>query len=107
MNEIILEISALFIAIFCMADCLKRSKKLYIPENTTWVKKLKDQHFVYLVLLSTLMISAVTSVAEVIVENYFKVDSLLLLNILNELYFLCHNTLAALFTVYIEYDWCR
>ena len=101
MNEIILEISALFIAIFCMADCLKRSKKLYIPENTTWVKKLKDQHFVYLVLLSTLMISAVTSVAEVIVENYFKVDSLLLLHILNELYFLCHNTLAALFTVYI------
>ena len=61
MNEIILEISALFISLFCMSDCLKRSRKLYIPENLKWVKKLKDQHYVYLVLLITLMISSVTS----------------------------------------------
>ena len=64
-----------------MADCLKRSKKLYIPENTPLVKKLKDQHFVYLILLVTLMISAVTSVMEVIIENYFKVNNSLFLNI--------------------------
>ena len=101
MNEIILEISALFISLFCMTDCLKRSKKLYIPENTNWVKKLKDQHFMYLVLLVTLMVSAVTSVTEVIIENYFKVGNPFILNLLNELYFFFHNTLSTVFTVYI------
>ena len=101
MNEIILEISALFISLFCMTDCLKRSKKLYIPENTNWVKKLKDQHFMYLVLLVTLMVSAVTSVTEVIIENYFKVENPFILNLLNELYFFFHNTLSTVFTVYI------
>ncbi|MBO4421706.1 MAG: response regulator [Lachnospiraceae bacterium] len=101
MNEIILEISALFISLFCMTDCLKRSKKLYIPENTNWVKKLKDQHFMYLVLLVTLMVSAVTSVTEVIIENYFKVGNPFILNLLNELYFFFHNTLSTIFTLYI------
>ena len=101
MNEIILEISALFISLFCMTDRLKRSKKLYIPENTNWVKKLKDQHFMYLVLLVTLMVSAVTSVTEVIIENYFKVGNPFILNLLNELYFFFHNTLSTIFTLYI------
>ena len=101
MNEIILEISALFISLFCMTDCLKRSKKLYIPENTNWVKKLKDQHFMYLVLLVTLMVSAVTSITEVIIENYFKVGNPFILNLLNELYFFFHNTLSTIFTLYI------
>ncbi|MCR4992509.1 MAG: response regulator [Lachnospiraceae bacterium] len=101
MNEIILEISALFISLFCMTDCLKRSKKLYIPENTNWVKKLKDQHFMYLVLLVTLMVSAVTSVTEVIIENYFKVGNPFILNLLNELYFFFHNTLSTIFLLYI------
>lgn len=101
MNEIILEISALFISLFCMTDCLKRSRKLYIPENLKWVKKLKDQHYVYLVLLITLMISSVTSVTEVIIENYFNVQHPFILNLINEIYFLFHNTLSMLFTVYI------
>ena len=101
MNEIILEISALFISLFCMTDRLKRSKKLYIPENTNWVKKLKDQHFMYLVLLVTLMVSAVTSITEVIIENYFKVGNPFILNLLNELYFFFHNTLSTIFTLYI------
>ena len=101
MNEIILEISALFISLFCMTDCLKRSRKLYIPENIKWVKKLKDQHYIYLVLLITLMISSVTSVSEVIIENYFNIQNAFVLNLLNELYFIFHNTLATLFTIYI------
>ena len=101
MNEIILELSALFIALFCLIDCLKKRKALYLPIPAGWDKKLKDQHFSYLVLLVTLMISAVSSCFEVLLENYFSLSSPILLNILNEIYFVFHQVISFAFTLYI------
>ena len=101
MNEIILELSALCIALFCLVDCLKKRKALYLPVPSGWDGKLRDQHFSYLVLLVTLMISAVTSCLEVLLENYFSLNNPFLLNILNEIYFVFHQVISFVFTLYI------
>jgi signal transduction histidine kinase/CheY-like chemotaxis protein/HPt (histidine-containing phosphotransfer) domain-containing protein len=101
MNEIILELSALFIALFCLMDCLKKRKRLYLPIPSGWDNKLRDQHFTYMVLLVTLMISAVTSCLEVLLENYFSLSGPFILNLLNEIYFVFHQFISFVFTLYI------
>ncbi|MCR4625771.1 MAG: response regulator [Lachnospiraceae bacterium] len=101
MNEIILELSALFIAVFCLVDSLKKRRQLYIPTPVGWSKKIRDQHFVYLVLLIVLIVSSLSSVLEVLLEDYLSINSAFVLDTLNEIYFLFHNTLSFLFTVYI------
>ena len=60
MNEIILEISAFIIALFCVIDCIKNRRELYLPFPKGIRKKLQDQHFTYLILLVTLMVSALS-----------------------------------------------
>ena len=101
MNEIILELSALFVAVFCLVDCLKKRRQLYIPAPVGLGKKIRDQHFVYLVLLVVLILSSLSSVTEVILEDYLSINSAFVLDVINEIYFLFHNTLSFLFTVYI------
>ncbi|MBP5414692.1 MAG: hypothetical protein ILN61_05570 [Lachnospiraceae bacterium] len=101
MNEIILEISAFIIALFCVIDCIKNRRELYLPFPKGIRKKLQDQHFTYLILLFTLMISALSSVLEVTAEDYLTFSSAFILNSLNESYFICHNILAFMFTLYI------
>ena len=101
MNEIILEISAFFISLFCFVDCLKKRRHLYLPLPKGWDKKIKDQHFTYLVLLVTIMISAVSSVTEVLLEDYFSFKNAFVLNLLDEIYFVFHDTLSFMFTLYI------
>ena len=101
MNEIILEISAFVIALFCLIDCIKNRRELYIPFPKGIGKKLQSQHFSYLMLLITLMISALSSVLEVTAEDYLTFSSAFILNSLNETYFICHNILSFMFTLYI------
>ena len=97
MNEIILELSALFVGVFCLVDCLKKRKQLYIPAPVGVSKKIRDQHFVYLVLLIVLMVSSFSSVTEVLLEDFLSINSAFILDIFNEIYFLFHNTLSFLF----------
>jgi hypothetical protein len=66
-----------------------------------WGGKLRDQHFIYLVMLTALMCSAIFSVAEVAVERYANFTNVPLLYALNECYFLAHTVLTFLFTLYI------
>ena len=94
MNEIILELSALFVAVFCLVDCLKKRRQLYIPAPVGLGKKIRDQHFVYLVLLVVLILSSLSSVTEVILEDYLSINSAFVLDVINEIYFLFHNTLS-------------
>ena len=101
MNEIILEISAFFIAFFCYADSLKNRKEIYLPLPKGLGGKIRSQHFVYLMLLVTLMISSVASVLEVILEKYLAIKSATILFSLNEMYFLFHTLLSFMFTLYI------
>ena len=94
MSELVLEISAFFISLFCFVDCLKNRRELYLPFPKGFKKKLQDQHFIYLSLLMTLMISAVTSAMEVFAEKYLRLGSAVPLNVLNETYFLFHTILS-------------
>ena len=101
MNEIILELSALFISIFCILDCMRNRRRLYLPMPKGVKEKISNQHFIYLMLQLTLMISSLTSVFEVAMENYFSYKDVSLLYLLNELYFIFHTMLSFLFTLYI------
>ena len=101
MNEMILEISAFGVALFCFVDCLKNRKELYLPLPKGLINKLKDQHFIYLSLLVTLMLSSVSSVLEVGMEKYFAFKSILIMDLLNEIYFVFHTLLSLMFTLYI------
>lgn len=101
MNEIILEISAFFIALFCFSDSLKNRRELYLPLPRGWGERIRSQHYVYLLLLTTLMISAFTSVLEVMFEKYLAIKNAPVLFLLNEAYFLFHTLLSFMFTLYI------
>ena len=101
MNEIILELSALCIASFCLADCLRNRRRLYLPFPKGLDQKIRSQHFIYLMLLVTVIVSSVTSVLEVAMENYFSFKNVFVLNLLNELYFIFHAFLSFMFTLYI------
>ena len=101
MSELILEISAFFISLFCLVDSLKHRRKLYLPMPKGFLEKIRDQHFIYLTLLVTLMLSATASVFEVLCEKYFHLQSVFALSLLNELYFVFHTNLSFMFTLYI------
>ncbi|MCR5339383.1 MAG: response regulator [Lachnospiraceae bacterium] len=101
MNEIILEFSAFCIAFFCMVDCLNNRRQLYLPVPKGLIGKLRNRHYSYLSLLIMLMISALLSVVEVSAEQIFHVQNPLLLNILNELYFIFYGFVPFLFALYV------
>ena len=101
MNEIILEVAALLVALFCLIDSLRKRKRLYIPAPVGIWNKLRDQHYTYMALLVTLIISSVASVAEVILEDYMSAQNTTVLVVLNQTYFIFHTILSFLFTLYI------
>lgn len=100
MNEIILEISAFCVALFCIVDCFKNRKELYLPLPKGWAKKIGDQHFTYIALLISLMVSAFCSSVEIAMEEYM-IHSKVVLYLLNEVYYLFHTTLPLFFALYI------
>ena len=101
MNEIILEISAFGISLFCFVDCLRNRSALYLPPPKEWINRLRNPHFLYLSLLISLMVSALTSVIQAGIERYTSYKGMVLSYILMELYFIFHTALAFLFTMYI------
>ncbi|MBR4605919.1 MAG: response regulator [Lachnospiraceae bacterium] len=101
MNELILEISALAISIFCLWDCFAHRRKLYWPMPNTWKEKIRDQHFIYVMQLVTLSASAFFSILEAGVERYAPVKNAVILFTLSEGYFLAHVVMSFLFTLYI------
>lgn len=101
MNEIILEISAFAIALFCLVDCLRNRRGLYLPSPKGLAAKLSDQHFSYILILVMLLASAVSSVLEVGMENFVEFRSALFLDIINMIYFIFHTALPAIFCLYM------
>ncbi len=101
MNEIILELSALGIATFCFVDCLKNRTGLYLPPPKGLIAKAKDQHFTYLTLLFVMMISALSSVLEVSMTNFWSYRSVPILFLINQVYFLFHTAMSLVFMLYI------
>nr|MCR5684878.1 cache domain-containing protein [Lachnospiraceae bacterium] len=101
MNEIILETSAFLIVLFCFYDCMRHRRHLYFPMPKGIKAKISDQHYIYIMLLITVMLSSLSSVLEVLIEEYFSYKGAVTLIILNQIYFLFHNMLSVMFCVYI------
>ena len=101
MNELVLEISAFAVSLFCLIDCLSRRKEQYLPFPKGIFNKIRDQHFIYIILLLFLMISSILDVVNVSIEYEYIGRSRLLSEITNEAYFIFHAFLPTFFAVYI------
>ncbi len=101
MNEIILEISALCISIFCLIDSLKNRKRLYLPLPKGWTNRLKDMHFSFIMQLVALILSAITSDLSLILEYYVHYKNATVIDFLNEIYFIVQTVMSVLFVLYI------
>ncbi|MBR6485265.1 MAG: response regulator [Lachnospiraceae bacterium] len=101
MNDFVLELAAFGVALFCFVDCMRNRPGLYLPLKKGWTNRLKDQHFVYLALLITMLISSLSCVFEVSIENHYIPGSVWALYLINQLYFIFHTALALMFALYI------
>ncbi len=101
MNEIILEISAFCISLFCLINCLKNRRELYLPIPKGWKERVSDQHHVYMLMLFTLMISSLLSMTDVALESLAIDGSAAFLDIVNLIYFVIHTPMALLFALYV------
>lgn len=63
MNELLLEIAALILSLYCLADSLIERRNLYLPLPRGTVETLKDRHFAFLVMLVTVAVSAAADIA--------------------------------------------
>ncbi len=64
MTEIILELAAFLLALFCMIFSLRRSRELYFPLPEGLPGVLKDRHAIFLIILIIFVIDAVVSLVE-------------------------------------------
>ena len=101
MNQIILETSAMLVAIYCFCDCYRTKTKTGRSYIKGRMNKLKDQHYSFVLLLISLIVSAAASVTDMVLENYFLVRSLFILYLLNEIFYIFHTALGFLFAVYV------
>ena len=101
MNEIVLELSALCIALFCLWDCLHHRRSMYLPFPKGIGGKIRNQHFIDLLLMGTSIFSAIFSAASSILEQYVPYRSELSMALVNEAYFLFHTFLIFLFPLYV------
>ncbi len=101
MNQIILETSAMLVAIYCFFDCMKMRPPKVRGAAKGFMGKLKDQHYTFLILLISLIVSSAASVIEMCMESYFPVHSMFVLYLINEIFYVFHTALAFLFSVYI------
>ncbi len=73
---------------------------MYFPAPKGIVNKLINQHFAYIGILITLMLSAFCSVTEAVLELYFTPHNPAVLMTFSQGYFLFHNILLIFFVLY-------
>ena len=101
MNEIVLEISAFVIALFCLLACFRKEERSSHRVPGGIVGKLKNRRFVYVVLLIFLMISAIAAAIDTYLETIASDRDVLVVETVNEVYFIFHSCLPVLFSLYI------
>ena len=101
MNQIILETSALGVAVYCLVECIMLRAGKIRPASKSLMNRLRDRNYAYILLLISVIGSAASSVLEMCLETYFRVQGTFVLYLLNEGYFIFHTTLGFLFSVYI------
>ena len=99
MNEIILELAALLLSLFCLIFSCSARHSLYFPLPGGLRAKCGSRHWVFLALLGTLSVSSAVSVATGIVELAQTGAEALLA--LHSLYHLLHAPLFFLMALYV------
>lgn len=101
MYKISFEISALFISLLCFVYCITAKNRQYIPPKGI-KSKLGNQHFLFLMMLLTNMISSATSVIGVYLVGLEGGANLEFWQyFFHALYFIFHTTLSLAFGLYI------
>lgn len=100
MYKISFEIAAFFICLYCLVTSLVTKPRQYVPPKGGKAKLL-NQHFVFLMLLVSTMLSAASSVGGVYLTNHASAETYFWQFLLHEFYFFFHTTLSVCFTLYV------
>ena len=101
MNGIVLELAAFVVCVFCFVDCVK-GRRLWKENNTRGLMgRLKDRRFVFCSLLVCLMTSALSDAVNLFLEEYITDRSPFAIEALNEVYFIVHTILPALYVLFL------
>lgn len=100
MYDLNLEFPAFLLSLFCFVYCITAKHRQYIPPKSL-KNKFNSQHYVYLIMLVTSMISAISSVVGVFLTNVDFYGVEVWQYIFHAIYFFFHTTLSVSFAVYI------
>lgn len=100
MYTISFEIAAFFICLYCLVISLATKQRQYIPPKGGR-EKLMNQHFVFMTLLLSTMLSALWSVVGVHLTYYASEKTYFWQYLFHELYFFFHATLSVCFALYV------
>ena len=95
-----LEIAAFLLSLLCFIFCLTARRQQYIPPKG-FAEKLLDQHFVFLIMLVTNLLSAAASVTGTFLQEKGTDSLRTAMYIFHMLYFIFHSTLSVSFAMYI------
>ena len=99
MNEIVLELAALLLTLFCLIYSVTVRKELYKPLPGRMIDALTNQHFAFLGVMSAIALTASFSAAGALARAFG--GSAALLSAMRVLYYLFHNLPAFFFSVYL------
>ena len=94
------EISAFLLSVFCFLYCLIAKRRQYIPPKGLRAK-LTNQHFLFLMMLLTNMLSSISSVVGVYLTELHFEGITFWQYFFHALYFVFHSTLSLTFALYI------
>lgn len=94
------EISAFLLSLFCLVYCLTAKRRQYIPPKGI-ARRATDQHFQFLMMLATNMVSSVASVVGVYLLDVTGPNIAFWQYFFHALYFIFHTTLSLAFGLYI------
>ena len=100
MYEVNFEIPAFLLSMLCFIYCLTAKHRQYIPPKTL-KNKLLSQHYVFLLMLITNILSSVSSVVGVYISNATFNGVAFFQYLFHAFYFIFHSTLSITFTLYI------
>ena len=94
------EISAFLLSVFCFLYCIIAKRRQYIPPKG-FRAKLNNQHFLFLMMLLTNMLSSISSVVGVYLTELQGPNITFWQYFFHALYFIFHATLSLAFALYI------
>ena len=100
LDKVSFEIAAFLICVLSFVYCLVAKHRQYIPPKG-FRAKLGNQHFLFLAMLLTCMVSCLSSVSGAYLELISKKELLPLMYSFHVIYFIFHATLSLSFCLYI------